>query len=135
MHRHHRHPVGFDKPRRLQRRCVPRPARNEVGQLIVADAFACRHRLDALAITRAEHPGNIGRAHPRPRLVPERRDKRREPTLQIVAPVPTHGRVLLGRPPVNHADQTLGTPKSTHHPKYAKVVLGCRNRPHGLFFI
>ena len=63
--------VGFGKQRHFQRRGVPDTTCNEMVQLVVADvASACRHRLNALAITRADQPGDIGRTHPTPRLVP-----------------------------------------------------------------
>ena len=59
--------VGLGEQRLLQRRGIPDAARDEVVQLVIADAcVARRHRLDALAIARADQPGNIGRAHPRP---------------------------------------------------------------------
>ena len=59
--------VGFGEQRRLQRRGVPDAARDEVVQLVIADAgVARRHRLHALAIARADQPGDIGRTHPAP---------------------------------------------------------------------
>ena len=78
------HPVGFGEQHRLQRRGVPDAARDEMVQLVIAHAcVAGRHRLDALAIARADQPGDIGRAHPCPRLMPQCRNKRRQPALKI----------------------------------------------------
>jgi hypothetical protein len=60
-------------------------------KLIVADlASARRHRLNALAISWVNQPGNIGRTHPRSRPVPQRRDKRRKPLIKIGLPIYVH---------------------------------------------
>src|SRR5215471_1116926 len=69
---------------------------------------SCRHRLDALAVTRADQSPHIGRAHLCSRLVPQRTHKRREPAFQIGLPVLIHRRPLLGRPLMNHANRNLG---------------------------
>ena len=82
-------PVGLGQQGRFQRRAVPDPVGDEMMQLVMADRpVPSRYRLHALAITRANEPGNIGRTHPPPRLVPKRRYKRRQPGFQIAPPVP-----------------------------------------------
>jgi len=111
------HPVGFGEQHRLQPRGVPDATGDEVVQLVIGNAhIAGRQRLDTLAIARANQPRDIGRTHPTPRLVPQRRNKRREPTLQVISPISNHGRPLLGRPPMNHANPALGILKM-HSPQ------------------
>jgi len=84
--------VGFMEQRRLQRRGVPGAAGDQVVQLVIVDACGPRrHRLNTLAIARANQPSNMGRTQPCARLVPQRRNKRRKPTLKIDSPIPVHG--------------------------------------------
>lgn len=63
------------------------PVGDEVMQLIIADCPIPRsHWLHAPAVARADQSRDINRTHPTPCLVPERRDKRRQPTFQIAPP-------------------------------------------------
>src|SRR5580704_7858846 len=62
-------------------------------KLVVADlAVARRHGLDALAVTSADQPRNINRAHSRPCLVPESTEERLKPPIKIRLPGFVHGR-------------------------------------------
>src|SRR6202161_2976123 len=70
-------PVAFSERALLKRRGIPHAAGDEVMKLVVADlAVARRHGLDALAITSANQPRNINRAHPCPRVVSESAEER-----------------------------------------------------------
>src|ERR1700734_2343659 len=72
----------------LQRRFVPDAARNEMMQLVVvARRQSRRHRLDALAVARANQACHVERKHPPARLVPQPRQERRKPPLEIPIPV------------------------------------------------
>src|SRR5262249_57086288 len=74
----------------------PRPRRNEVVQLIAfAERKPPRHRLNALAIARADQPRYVERTHLAPRLVPQPIQKRLGPTSKLVFPIQrpaNHGR-------------------------------------------
>src|SRR5262249_55985320 len=60
---------------------LPRPRRNEVVQLIAfAERKPPRHRLNALAIARADQPRYVERTHLAPRLLPQPIQKRLRPT-------------------------------------------------------
>ncbi len=81
-------PVGLSQKGRLQRCAVPDPVGNKVVQLVITDRRIPRgHRQHALAITWAYQSSDVSRAHPRPCLMPERRNKRRQPVCKIVAPI------------------------------------------------
>src|SRR3974390_1588499 len=63
-------PIRLNKQFCLHRRRIPDPGRNEVGQLIiVAKCKPLSHRLNALAIARADQPRYVARTHLPPRLV------------------------------------------------------------------
>ncbi len=68
--------IRLDKQFRFHRRHIPDPGRNEVMQLIV---FAKRkplcHRLNALAIARANQSRHVQRTHPLPSFVPQQQEK------------------------------------------------------------
>src|SRR5262249_24661216 len=76
----------------------PRPRRNEVVQLIAfAERKPPRHRLNALAIARADQSRHVERAHLSPCLVTQPIQKRLEPTAKLVSPIrrsANHGRPL-----------------------------------------
>lgn len=106
------HPVRFDKESLFQRRGVPHAARDEVMKLVVANiGVARRHGLHALAIPRTNQSRDIGRAHPRPRLVSKSADKRRQPPLKIGLPALVHGRP--SKTPTTHESRKMirGNPK------------------------
>jgi hypothetical protein len=105
----------------LQRCGVPHSGADEVMQLVVADAaIAQRHGLDAFALADADQARHIGRAHPRPRLVPQRDKKRRQPPLQLASPIRSHGRPSI-KPTTHESPITpLGNPARNQS---AKVVL------------
>jgi hypothetical protein len=110
--------VGLRKEHLLQRRSIPHAARDEVVQLVIVDAcVARRHRLNALAIPKANQPSNIGRTHPRTRLVPQRRDERLKPLLQIDLPIPVHGRPLQQPTPHESRKTALGNPQNAPRTK------------------
>ena len=70
-------PVGFDQQGRFERGCIPDAAADEMMKLVIAyAAITCRHRLNALAIARADQPRYIGGAHPPTRSMPKRIDER-----------------------------------------------------------
>ena len=75
---------------------LPRPRRNEVVQSIAfAERKPPRHRLNALAIARADQPRYVERTHLAPRLVPQPIQKRLGPTSKLVSPIQrpaNHGR-------------------------------------------
>ena len=80
-------PVGLAGQFLQQWRGVPVADRDEVMEAIVcAEAEPFGHRLDALALARTDQAGDVERAHPLPRLVPEPGEKRREPTLKLRLP-------------------------------------------------
>src|SRR5438876_4152689 len=67
---------------------LPRPRRNEVVQLIAfAERKPPRHRLNALAIARADQRRYVERTHLAPRLVPQPIQKRLEPPSKLVFPI------------------------------------------------
>ncbi len=112
------HPVGLSEQGLLERRGVPNTAGDEVVKLVIADTTVTgRHRLDALAITGADQPRHIGRAHPRPHLVPQSSEKGRKPALKIGLPVLVHGRP--SRKPTTHESRNprRGNPKNASRPK------------------
>jgi len=82
----------------LQRPGIPDPGGDEVVQLIAfAERKPPRHRLDALAIARADQPRHVERTHPAPRLVPQPIQKWLEPTPKLAFPIlrlASHGRPL-----------------------------------------
>jgi len=54
----------------LQRLTIPQPRANEMMQTIIIDLVCSRrHRLNALAVARANQPGDVRRTHPTPGLV------------------------------------------------------------------
>src|SRR5438874_1760161 len=82
----------------FHRRRIPDPGGNEVVQLIIfTERKPPRHRLNALAIARADQPRYIERTHLPPRLVTQSIQKRLEPTPKLVFPIrrsANHGRPL-----------------------------------------
>ena len=91
-------PIRLDKQFCLHRRRIPDPVGNEVVQLIV---FAKRkplgHRLNALAIARADQPRYVERTHSSPRFMTQPIQKRLEPTPKLFFPIQrpaNHGRPL-----------------------------------------
>src|SRR5262249_53869419 len=85
-----------------------------VVQLITfAERKPPRHRLNALAIARADQPRHVQRTHPAPCLVPQSTQKRHEPTFKLVLPIrhpANHGRPLPK--PTTHESQknSFGNP-------------------------
>src|SRR6476620_2835589 len=77
---------------------VPHPGGNEVVQLIVVtNSKPLRHRLNALAIARADQTRYVKRTHPPPRLVPQPLQKRLQPASELLTPIQyraSHGRPL-----------------------------------------
>ena len=49
-----------------------------------------RHRLRSLAVSRTDQTCDIGRTRPHPGLMPQRRQKWRQPNRQIAAPILCH---------------------------------------------
>jgi hypothetical protein len=88
-------------------RRIPGPGSDEVVQLITfAERKPPRHRLNALAIARADQPRHVQRTHPAPCLVPQSTQKRHEPTFKLVLPIrhpANHGRPL--QKPTTHESQ------------------------------
>jgi hypothetical protein len=74
-------PIRLTKQFRLHRRRIPDPGGNEVVQLVI---FAKRkplcHRLNALAIARADQPPYVERTHLAPRFMTQPIQKWLEPT-------------------------------------------------------
>lgn len=91
----------------LERPGIPGPGGDEVVQLIpCAERKPPRHRLNALAIARADQPRHIERAHLSPRLVPQPIQKRLQPTSKLFLPIrcpARHGRPL--HEPTAHESQ------------------------------
>ena len=84
-------PVGFGEQRRVERSAVPDPGRDEVVKLVIPGfASPSRHWLYALAITRADQPGNVLRTHPTPRRMRQPCQERLQPSLQIASPALIH---------------------------------------------
>src|SRR5271168_4034419 len=116
----------------LQRRFVPDAARNEMMQLVVvAGRQSRRHRLDALAVARANQACHVERTHPPARLVPQPRQERRKPPLEIPIPVrhaagsanhrAKRSSEILYKLPIcqssaSGSNQTLGTPGQLRKP-------------------
>ena len=68
-------------------RTAPDRVGDEMMQLVIADRpVPRRHRLHTLAGALADQTRNIGRTHPPLRFVLKRRNKRCQPTFQIVTP-------------------------------------------------
>ncbi len=94
-------------------------------KLVVTDlTIARRHRLNALAVARADQPRNIDTAHPCARLVPESAHEGREPSIKIGLPGFFHGRPSA-MPTTHESRKTrFGNPKKCQRPeKSAKVGL------------
>jgi hypothetical protein len=91
----------------LYRRRIPDPGGNEVVQLIIfAKRKPLRHRLNALAIARADQPRYVKRAHLAPRFMTQPIQKRLEPTSKLFSPIrcfANHGRPL--QKPTTHESQ------------------------------
>jgi hypothetical protein len=82
-------------------------------KLVIAyAAITCRHRLNALAIARADQPRYIGGAHPPTRSMPKRIDERLKPALELLIPIRIHGRPPQSRLLMNHTTLALETPKT-----------------------
>jgi hypothetical protein len=80
-------PVSLGKPRRLHWLGIPHAGRHDVAQPVVAHLARTRgHGLHALAITRADQPGDIDRAHPSARRMTQGDQKRPQPTLETCPP-------------------------------------------------
>src|SRR3954470_2177970 len=60
---------------------------------------ARRHRLQALALTRAQQAAQVQRCPEPPLLVPERREKRLQPAIQIAADAAQSCHLHLSPPP------------------------------------
>jgi len=86
----------------LEGSTVPNAGSDEMMKLIVADlAGARRHRLERSCGPRTNQPRyRVGTSAPR--LVPERRDKRRKPAIEIGLPVQSIDRPSISRPLMNH---------------------------------
>lgn len=79
--------IGLAEQRPLQRRLIPDPGRDEVVQPVVGDPLGPgRHRLDALAITEADQPGHIERAHRPACGMGQSRKEWLQPPIQILTP-------------------------------------------------
>jgi hypothetical protein len=75
---------------------------DEMVQLIVvACGKAFCHRLNALAIARADQSRNVQWAHPLPGLVTQPVQERLQPAFEFVFPF-RHGQPSKSRPPMNH---------------------------------
>src|SRR5664280_3813720 len=86
-------------------------------KLVVADlAVARRHGLNALAITSADQPRNINRAHPCPCLVPESTEERRKPSIKVRLPGLVHGRPSVM--PTTHESRNA----RSGNPKHARTL-------------
>lgn len=114
--------IRLSPQRRLQRRAVPKPRTDEMVEPVIAERFgACRHRLDALAIAGANQAGDVGRAHPSPRLVAQILQIRLEPAFQIALPILFHRQPPSKLAPYQSRIFPAGNPKNH---TYAKVVIG-----------
>src|SRR6478735_1134558 len=90
--------VRLNKKFCLHRSRIPDPGGNEVVQLIIfAKREPLRHRLNALAIARADQPGYIERAHLSSRFMTQPTQKRPNPTSCQPWSAPPKS-----RPPMNH---------------------------------
>src|SRR5262249_9866406 len=120
-------PIRLDKQFCFHRRCIPDPGGNEVVQLIVfAERKPLRHRLNALAIARTDHPRHVEQTHLSPRPVTQPIQKRLEKASKLYFPTrrrPNHGRPSKSRPPMSYRKTDLGIPCRS---KSAKVVLGMK---------
>jgi len=61
-----------------------------LGDFSAMRPWRLRSWLHAFAISRFNQPHNMGREHPRPSLVPQSRQKRVQPSLEIVPLYPYH---------------------------------------------
>ena len=81
-------PVRLNKQFRLHRSRIPDPGSNEVMQLIIfAKRKSLRHRLNALAIARADQPRYVERTHLSPRFMTQPIQKRLKPTSKLFLPI------------------------------------------------
>jgi hypothetical protein len=80
--------VGLFGQHAPERAVVPGRAGDEVLQLVVpGQAEAGRHRLQALALARAEQPAQVERRPGPARLPAERGEEGRQPSIQVVGAV------------------------------------------------
>src|SRR6266536_1448984 len=91
--------VSVDEKFCFQRGRIPDASSNKMMQLIIITRRkSLGHRLNALAITRADQPRYVNRAHPLPRLVTQTLQEWLEPPPKLA--FPTHPRVRHGRPSI-----------------------------------
>ncbi|CAL4866072.1 hypothetical protein MMA231_00309 [Asticcacaulis sp. MM231] len=83
--------VGLLQENGFKRSTFPNAVRDKMMELVIAKlAIAGGHRLDTLAVTRANQACNIGRAQPHPGLMPQGHQEGRQPIFQIYAPMFRH---------------------------------------------
>src|SRR5262245_54175528 len=91
--------VSLDEKFCFQRGHIPDASSNKMMQLIIITRRkSLGHRLNALAITRADQPRYVKRTHPLPRLVTQTLQEWPEPPPKLA--FPTHPRVRHGRPSI-----------------------------------
>ncbi len=83
--------AGFLQENSLKRCALPHAVGDEMMKLVIAKlTITGCHRLDTLAVTRANQARNVRWAQSHPGLVQQRRQKWRQPNLQIATPVVRH---------------------------------------------
>jgi len=105
--------IGFSRKRRLERFFIPHAASNEMMQTVIADTtIASGHRLDALAIPRADQSRNISRTHPPARFVPRGPYKRGQPRIQFATPIRSHRQPPEKLALYESPESLIGNPKN-----------------------
>jgi hypothetical protein len=83
--------VGFFQENSLKRGAFPHAFSNKMMELVITKlAIARRHRLDTLAVTRADQTRNVRRAQPHSGFMPQSQEEWLQPFLQIATPVFYH---------------------------------------------
>jgi hypothetical protein len=98
---------------------------------VIHAVIAGCHRLNALAVARADQPGHIGRAHPPAPARPTRIQERFKPARKLVGPIQSrarHGQPRKCRPPMNPSKADSGIPKISELSKISQSSARVRNR-------
>ena len=105
--------VDFDEQGCFGRSSIPNAATDEMMKLVIVHgAVTCRHRLNALAVARADQSRYIGRGHPPTRFMPKRIEELLKPALEILVLIRVHGRSSSKSTPYESRNSYLGDPKN-----------------------